>query len=95
MNGSLAHQVAYFSMEIALDPSIPTYAGRLGILAATRCGRPRISTCLDARLGRHARSLREGSPRMSLDGCVSGVLARRSPSRLPLCAIRAATTPRA
>ncbi|MFN7926060.1 MAG: alpha-glucan family phosphorylase [Bryobacteraceae bacterium] len=33
MNGSLAHQVAYFSMEIALDPSIPTYAGGLGILA--------------------------------------------------------------
>jgi starch phosphorylase len=26
-------QVAYFSMEIALDPSIPTYSGGLGILA--------------------------------------------------------------
>lgn len=26
-------QVAYFSMEIALDPAIPTYAGGLGILA--------------------------------------------------------------
>jgi starch phosphorylase len=27
------HEVAYFSMEIALDPAIPTYAGGLGILA--------------------------------------------------------------
>ena len=26
-------QVAYFSMEIALAPSMPTYAGGLGILA--------------------------------------------------------------
>jgi starch phosphorylase len=26
-------QVAYFSMEIALDPAIPTYSGGLGILA--------------------------------------------------------------
>ena len=25
--------IAYFSMEIALDPSIPTYSGGLGILA--------------------------------------------------------------
>ncbi len=25
--------IAYFSMEIALDPGIPTYAGGLGILA--------------------------------------------------------------
>ena len=26
-------RVAYFSMEIALDPEIPTYAGGLGVLA--------------------------------------------------------------
>src|SRR5437879_4330501 len=26
-------KVAYFSMEIALDPSIPTYGGGLGVLA--------------------------------------------------------------
>lgn len=26
-------RVAYFSMEIALDPAMPTYAGGLGILA--------------------------------------------------------------
>lgn len=29
----LQEQVAYFSMEIAMEPSIPTYAGGLGILA--------------------------------------------------------------
>ena len=28
-----AAKVAYFSMELALDPSIPTYGGGLGILA--------------------------------------------------------------
>ena len=27
------HEVAYFSMEIALDPAIPTYSGGLGVLA--------------------------------------------------------------
>jgi starch phosphorylase len=26
-------KTAYFSMEIAIDPSIPTYSGGLGILA--------------------------------------------------------------
>lgn len=26
-------QIAYFSMEIAVDPSFPTYAGGLGVLA--------------------------------------------------------------
>ena len=29
----MTREVAYFSMEIALDPSIPTYSGGLGILA--------------------------------------------------------------
>src|SRR4051812_42686250 len=28
-----AGQVAYFSMEIAIDPAIPTYSGGLGVLA--------------------------------------------------------------
>src|ERR1700685_2328717 len=28
-----ARTVAYFSMEIALDPSLPTYSGGLGMLA--------------------------------------------------------------
>lgn len=28
-----SHAVAYFSMEIGLDPSVPTYAGGLGVLA--------------------------------------------------------------
>ncbi|HSG82063.1 MAG TPA: alpha-glucan family phosphorylase, partial [Gemmatimonadota bacterium] len=26
-------RIAYFSMEIALDPAIPTYSGGLGVLA--------------------------------------------------------------
>jgi starch phosphorylase len=33
MPGNGNHEVAYFSMEIALDPAMPTYAGGLGILA--------------------------------------------------------------
>ena len=32
-NSSNSSQVAYFSMEIALDPSVPTYSGGLGVLA--------------------------------------------------------------
>jgi glycogen phosphorylase len=28
-----SHSIAYFSMEIALDPSMPTYSGGLGVLA--------------------------------------------------------------
>jgi glucan phosphorylase len=27
-------KIAYFSMEIALDPNMPTYSGGLGVLAA-------------------------------------------------------------
>ena len=33
MTNSSNKQIAYFSMEIALDPAMPTYAGGLGILA--------------------------------------------------------------
>ena len=34
-NGSQTDRtVAYFSMEIALDPAMPTYSGGLGVLAA-------------------------------------------------------------
>src|ERR1700732_4082939 len=33
MERRLLNRIAYFSMEIALDPSIPTYGGGLGILA--------------------------------------------------------------
>src|ERR1019366_176419 len=32
-SGPSTAKVAYFSMEIALDPSMPTYSGGLGILA--------------------------------------------------------------
>ena len=28
-----ARSIAYFSMEVALDPAMPTYAGGLGVLA--------------------------------------------------------------
>jgi len=28
--------IAYFSMEIGVDPSVPTYAGGLGVLARDR-----------------------------------------------------------
>src|SRR5271165_4056543 len=31
--GQLPHHVAYFSMELALDSAMPTYAGGLGVLA--------------------------------------------------------------
>jgi len=33
MNGQVAPRVAYFSMEIAVDPRMPTYSGGLGVLA--------------------------------------------------------------
>ena len=33
MSSGANHEVAYFSMEIALHPAIPTYAGGLGVLA--------------------------------------------------------------
>src|SRR4051812_18703250 len=33
MNGPRSGTVAYFSMEICLEPKIPTYSGGLGVLA--------------------------------------------------------------
>ena len=33
MSNHLERRIAYFSMEIAVDPSLPTYAGGLGVLA--------------------------------------------------------------
>src|SRR5216683_4127525 len=50
-------QVAYFSMEIALDPAIPTYSGGLGILAgdtvraAADAGLPMLAVTLLYRKG--------------------------------------------
>src|SRR4249919_2492390 len=32
-NSSNSSQVGYFSIEMALDPSVPTYSGGLGVLA--------------------------------------------------------------
>ena len=31
--GAHPHSIAYFSMEMGLEPAIPTYAGGLGVLA--------------------------------------------------------------
>ena len=33
MSGQAGPRIAYFSMEIAVDPRVPTYAGGLGVLA--------------------------------------------------------------
>jgi starch phosphorylase len=49
--------MAYFSMEIAVDPQIPTYAGGLGVLAgdalrsAADCGLPIVGVTPLPRLG--------------------------------------------
>ena len=49
--------VAYFSMEIALEPAFPTYSGGLGILAgdmlraAADLGAPMVGVSLVYRLG--------------------------------------------
>lgn len=58
MNGAQAHTaVAYFSMEIGLDASIPTYSGGLGVLAgdtlkaAADLGLPMVATTLLHRKG--------------------------------------------
>src|SRR5260370_36587501 len=64
MNGTTAletesglRRVAYFSMEIALDPDIPTYSGGLGILAgdtlrsAADLGVPLVAVTLAYRKG--------------------------------------------
>lgn len=34
--------IAYFSMEVGIDSSLPTYSGGLGILAETPCVPPSI-----------------------------------------------------
>ena len=52
-----ARSIAYFSMEIALDPSIPTYSGGLGMLAgdtlrsAADTGAPMVAVSLVHRCG--------------------------------------------
>ena len=62
MNGtSSVSRVAYFSMEVALHPAVPTYSGGLGILAgdtlrsAADLGVPMIAISLGSNsvLGRH------------------------------------------
>ncbi len=59
MNDSLNcdARIAYFSMEIALAPNLPTYSGGLGVLAgdtvrtAADLGIPMVAVCLLHRLG--------------------------------------------
>jgi glycogen phosphorylase len=57
MKKSISPRVAYFSMEIALEPDIPTYSGGLGILAgdtlrsAADLGTPLVAVTLAYRKG--------------------------------------------
>lgn len=59
-------EVAYFSMEIALDPAIPTYAGGLGVLAgdtlrsAADLGIPMVGVTLVYRKGYFTQHLDAG-----------------------------------
>src|SRR5216683_3807226 len=57
MKKTISPRVAYFSMEIALEPDIPTYSGGLGILAgdtlrsASDLGVPLVAVTLCYRQG--------------------------------------------
>src|SRR5215467_12343742 len=57
MKRTTSPRVAYFSMEIALEPDIPTYSGGLGILAgdtlrsAADLGTPLVAITLAYRKG--------------------------------------------
>src|SRR4051812_49701413 len=57
MKKTLSPRIAYFSMEIALEPDIPTYSGGLGILAgdtlrsAADLGTPVVAVTLFYRKG--------------------------------------------
>src|SRR5439155_4694284 len=57
-------RIAYFSMEIALDPAIPTYSGGLGVLAGDTL---RAAADLDLSLVAITLAHRLGSPRQRLD----------------------------
>ena len=58
-----AAKIAYFSMEVALDPDVPTYSGGLGILAgdtlraAADLGIPMVGMTLLYRKGYFKQSL--------------------------------------
>lgn len=60
-------KVAYFSMEVALDPRVPTYSGGLGVLAgdtlrsAADLGIPMIGITLVHREGYFRQEIRDGS----------------------------------
>jgi len=58
--------IAYFSMEIGLEPSVPTYSGGLGVLAgdtikaAADLGLPMVAVTLAHRKGYFTQRLRDG-----------------------------------
>ena len=64
--------IAYFSMEIALEPNIPTYSGGLGILAgdtlrsAADLGAPIVAVTLAYRKGYFRQHL-DASGKATLD----------------------------
>jgi len=67
-------RIAYFSMEIALEPDIPTYSGGLGVLAgdtvrsAADLGIPLVAVTLVSRAGYFRQSFTpEGEQRESVD----------------------------
>lgn len=69
--------VAYFSMEVALDPGMPTYSGGLGVLAGDTL---RAAADLGVRMaGVSLLAALNGVPSLSvldgwwLEGCVEGV----------------------
>jgi starch phosphorylase len=61
------HAIAYFSLEIGLDPSIPTYSGGLGVLAgdtikaAADLGLPYVAVTLLYRGGYFTQTLTDGT----------------------------------
>jgi len=65
--------VAYFSMEIALEPEIPTYAGGLGVLAgdtlrsAADLGVPMVAVSLVHRAGYFRQEIVDGEQREAPD----------------------------
>jgi glucan phosphorylase len=66
--------IAYFSMEIALDPAMPTYCGGLGVLAgdtirsAADLKVPMVAVTLLHRRGASGSMRAAGRPRKRLNG---------------------------
>ena len=60
-------KIAYFSMEIALEPAIPTYSGGLGVLAGDT-----VRSCADLGMRMVAVTLLPqcGEARVHIDACL-------------------------